>query len=60
MSRSDRERPRAFWAFAVLSSASPSHLFNPAYKERSRAFWAFAVLSSASPSHLFNPAYKER
>ncbi|WP_430506410.1 hypothetical protein, partial [Haloparvum sp. PAK95] len=38
MSLSDRERPRAFWVFAVLSRARPYHLFNLAYKGRPRAF----------------------
>ncbi len=60
MSRSDRERPRAFWALAVLSRARPYHLFKPVYKERSMAFWAFAVLSRPIPYHLFKSVYKER
>ncbi|WP_430503891.1 hypothetical protein [Haloparvum sp. PAK95] len=61
MSFSDRERPRAFWVFAVLSSVAASAPVHPVYKqERPRAFWVFAVLSRARPYHLYIPAYKKR
>ncbi|MFB6234281.1 MAG: hypothetical protein ABEH81_09505 [Halopenitus sp.] len=49
MSLSDRERPRAFEMFAVLSRARPYHLNKPAYKERLMAFSTLAVLSRAKP-----------
>ena len=47
---SDRERPRAFWVFAVLSRARPYHLSKPTQSERPRAFKESAVLSRAAAS----------
>ncbi|MFB6234967.1 MAG: hypothetical protein ABEH81_15475, partial [Halopenitus sp.] len=44
MSLSDRERPRAFWVFALLSSAAASAPLNTVYKrERPRDFKGFAL-----------------
>ncbi len=58
MPRSDRELPRAFWVFAVLSRASPYHLSNPAQNERPSVFWVFAVMTSAAASAPINISYK--
>ncbi|MFB6236358.1 MAG: hypothetical protein ABEH81_08100, partial [Halopenitus sp.] len=60
MSRSDRERPRAFEVFAVLSRAKSYHLFQGTHSERPRTFWVFAVLSRATPYLLPKPAHSER